>query len=145
MGAFAKIKCFLACFILYYSVYLYNFKCPALATVDKSIIQTSPLYSEQVALCELLHTGVSKVQPYVQPLTENVHALLDQHVHSHPKFIEYKIEDKLTCAKGKLNTHVYPWFNKLFRETEIVEVHVYNYACKIYKESTELVKYLMNK
>ncbi|EGW34201.1 uncharacterized protein SPAPADRAFT_59631 [Spathaspora passalidarum NRRL Y-27907] len=136
MGAFAKIKCFLACIILYYSVYLYNYKCPTFASVDPSIIESNPLHSEQVALCELLHSGADFIQPY----HAKVHEVLDEHVHSHPLFIEYKIKEKIVSARGKISSVVCPLAQQLFQATEIAEIHAYDHLSKVYQQAAGLLK-----
>ncbi|EMG48526.1 hypothetical protein SBY92_003863 [Candida maltosa Xu316] len=126
MSCFAKVKCFLACIIVYYISYLYNYKCPSLTPLEQAVEGVTetvlhPLHSHHSVLCEYLHSGIDTVQPY----HAKVHDFLDEHIHQHPLFIEYKIEDKLTSAKKQFSTYVYPYINELYTFTDALEVQAY--------------------
>ena len=137
MSCFAKVKCFLACIVLYYISYLYNYKCPTLTPLQEGVETIlHPLHSHHSVLCDYLHTGINTVEPY----TAKVHGFLDDHVHSHPLFIEYKVEDKLTCAKNKFSTYVYPYIHQLYQFTDVAEVHAHEHLSQVYDKVQKTLK-----
>lgn len=127
MSLFAKVKCFLACIILYYSIYLHNYKCPQFSSEIQQQIEVNPLYDGQVYLCGLIETGLRDVQP----ITSKVSGVLDSQVYSHPKYAEFNVDQKVVCAKNKYETYVYPFVLQLYKATELIETRTYQEISKI--------------
>ncbi|RCK62458.1 hypothetical protein Cantr_09269 [Candida viswanathii] len=138
MSLFAKVKCFLTCLIVYYITYLYNYKCPTLSTPLQEGIEhiIHPLSNQHSVLCEYLHSGVEFVEPY----HAKVHAFLDDNVHNTQFFIDNKIEDKISDAKDKFTTYVYPYVHELYKLTDVVEVHVYDHLSGVYDQVQKTLK-----
>ncbi|EDK45284.1 hypothetical protein PVL30_002951 [Lodderomyces elongisporus] len=131
-----SLRTFLLGLIVFYSTYLYNYKCPTLTFGEN--LETKlfhPLRSQHSTLCELLHGGVNKVEPY----TTQAHAFLDEHVHSHPLFIKYKVHDKAVAAKEQFDKYAYPVIEQLYEFTDVFEVKAYDQISDLYKKANEFV------
>ncbi|PSK39641.1 hypothetical protein C7M61_001443 [Candidozyma pseudohaemuli] len=131
MAVFASFRNLVVATFLFYAVYLFSYKCPQV--VDHPIEQSarslfSPLASTHKHLCGHLNHGHQLATPYL----EKAHGFLDDHVHSTAFFKENKIEDKIQCAKGKFNTHVYPYVVKLWEGVEIAEAQLFDAGYKAY-------------
>ncbi|KAK6460033.1 hypothetical protein DFJ63DRAFT_337993 [Scheffersomyces coipomensis] len=125
MALFAKIKCFVASFLLFYTIYLYNYKCVELKETSfehaaESVLH--PLSHHHSQACEVLDTAAGYVHPYIV----QTQAFLDEHVHSHPLFIEYGIHEKLVSVQDAFVTYVYPYIHQLFQYFAVVETAVYD-------------------
>lgn len=138
MSCFAKVKCFLACFIVYYISYMYNYKCPTLSTPLQEGIEhiIHPLSSQHSILCAYLQTGITTIEPY----HAKVHTFLDENVHNTQFFIDNKIEDKISCAKSKFTTYVYPYIHELYKWTDVVEIQAYDKLTNVYEEVQKTLK-----
>ncbi|KAI3406081.1 hypothetical protein KGF56_001300 [Candida oxycetoniae] len=131
-----NIRTFIFGLIVFYTSYLYNYKCPSLTPIEKIENKVlHPLSSQHSVLCDLLHGGVNKVEPYVF----KAHTFLDEHVHSHPLFIKYKIHDKFLCAQDKFKTYVYPRIYDLYEFTDSVEAKSYDQLSQFFKQANEFV------
>jgi len=127
MSTFAKIKCFVASFLLFYTIYLYSYKCVELKeTTLEHATQTvfHPLSHSHNQLCEALDIGTNFVHPYIT----QAHEFLDTHVHSHPLFIEYGIHEKLVSAQDAFVYYVYPYIHQLFQVVDVAEVAIYDFV-----------------
>ncbi|CAI5755904.1 unnamed protein product [Candida verbasci] len=134
MSSFAKIKCFLASFLIFYTSYLYFYKCQTLTPlqeVGEKILH--PLHSHHSQLCEVLHNGIN----YVEPYATKTHKFLDDNVHSHPLFIEYKIHEKIEFAKSQFIKYVYPRIYELYQLTDQVEAKAYDHFTGLYHQVIE--------
>ncbi|KAK6459042.1 uncharacterized protein RJT20DRAFT_11445 [Scheffersomyces xylosifermentans] len=137
MALLAKIKCYLSCILVFYTVYLFNYKCVQLKEnplEEAANTVFHPLTHHHNKLCGALDTASGYVNPYIA----KTHEFLDEHVHSHPLFKEYKVEDKITCGKSKFNTYVYPYIEQLFKATEVVESHVHDHLTAQYANAKAL-------
>lgn len=131
MGAFAKFKCFFVSFVLFYTVYLYTYRCPKTheSSLDHAVqVLTHPFSHQHDQLCQKLDT----VDHYVAPYRAKAHAFLDSHVHSHHLFKEYKVESKLQLAKAKYYELVHPWTLQFAALIELAEYHAAVYFHSFY-------------
>ncbi|KAK6205049.1 uncharacterized protein RJT21DRAFT_137472 [Scheffersomyces amazonensis] len=131
MALFAKIKCFLASFLLFYTIYLYNYKCVELKeTSFEHATETvfHPLTHHHNQLCESLEIGTNFIQPYVV----KVQGFLDEHVHSHPLFKQYEIHEKIVAGQDAFGQYVYPYVYQVFQAVDAAEVVIYDQATEHY-------------
>lgn len=134
-----KIKCYVSSILLFYVFYLYYYQCAKLKEstlehVGETVLH--PLTHHHSRACELLAKGESFVQPYVTV----AHNWLDDHVHSHPLFIEYKIEDKIACGKSQLHKYLDPALDHLFGHVATVETLVYDHVTDHYNQLVKRIK-----
>lgn len=126
-----RLKTLFVSLVLFYTVYLFSYKCPSVAesplqhTVESVL---HPLSHHHNQLCD----GLSRGQGFVAPYTAKVHGFLDEHVHSHALFKKYDIAGKATCAQSKYSTYVAPHVLKLWQAVEVAEVYVYDHAVQVY-------------
>lgn len=131
MACFTSFRNIVTFVVLFYGLYLFNYKCPQV--VDHPIELSakslfSPLASTHKHLCGHLHHGHQLATPYVA----KVHQLLDDHVHSTTFFKENKIEDKIQNAKRQFVTHVHPYLEKVWQGVEVLEAHAFDLGYKAY-------------
>lgn len=131
MASLASLRRIFVFTSIFYAVYLFTYKCPQV--VDHPIEQSarslfSPLASTHKHLCGHLNHGHQLVSPYLA----KVHGFLDDNVHSTAFFKENKIEEKIQCAKGKFDTHVYPIVEKVWEGVEIAEAQLFDFGYKAY-------------
>ena len=58
--------------------------------------------------------------------------------YSHPLFIEYKVEDKLTCAKNKFFYLCLPYIHQLYQFTDVAEVHAHEHLSQVHDKVQKL-------
>merc|ERR1712080_173780 len=136
MALLFNFKTFVFGLFVYYATYLHYYKCPSLTPIvelEEKILH--PLTNQHSTLCELVNGGIDRATPYVN----KVHGFLDKNVHSHPLFIEYKIEEYIQCAKNRWTTYVYPVVYQLYQFTDVAEARVYDEVTAIYKQAEEIV------
>lgn len=123
MGCVAKFRLLVTSLVLFYSVYLYTYKCPkehqsALGHAAQVLVH--PFSHQHNQLCK----GIDTAEQYVAPYCAKAHQFLDAHVHSHHLFKEYKVESKLHGVQAKYYQYVHPLVLQFFAYVEIVEYHV---------------------
>ncbi|ABN68649.1 predicted protein [Scheffersomyces stipitis CBS 6054] len=115
MSAFGKIKCYLACFLLFYTFYLHDYKCHQVRESSPfdvgALIQPAQPYHNYV--CGSLQTG-----------SNNVHAFLDRTIHAHPLFIKYEGAQKLALLRQTYATYLFPVLKPVLQAVDFVEFHV---------------------
>lgn len=138
-SCFAKIKCTIALILVFYFLYLVNYKCvelkenPLHSRVDQVF---HPLARHHAYACELIEKGHHFVQPYL----DSAHAFLDDHVHSHPKFKEYEVEKKIEAAKAHYHTVADPWVQKLWQFVDSAEQQAYDHGSALVGEAQKFIK-----
>lgn len=141
MTAFAKIRLIVTSIIAFYAIYLFSYKCVQLKESPLkhavgSVIH--PLTHSHNQACEALSRGEVIVAPYVK----KVSTFLDTHVHSHPLFKAYKVDQGLNFAKQQYFSFVYPLIIQLFKYVELAEVYVYGHGEVLYGKVKDLTKEL---
>lgn len=139
MGAFAKIKCVLTSLLAIYAVYLFAYKCEQLneSTFEHSVESVlHPLSHTHSQACDALYKGHAYVQPYL----DSAHKFLDTHVHSHPLFVQFKVESKIACLKAHYYKYVHHLVIQLFKYIEVAEVYAYDTALAWYKKAEKTTK-----
>ncbi|CAK9436965.1 uncharacterized protein LODBEIA_P14590 [Lodderomyces beijingensis] len=133
----AGLRTVLLGLIIFYSTYLYNYKCSKLTPIQEveNVVFSHPLNHQHQTLCELLHGGVDKVEPYLV----KTKGFLDEHVHSHPLFIKLGIHEKAECAQAQFKAHVYPFVEQLYEYTESFEANTYDQLNEYYQKAQQFV------
>ncbi|KAI5962324.1 uncharacterized protein KGF55_003400 [Candida pseudojiufengensis] len=133
---FLNLKTFLFTFIVFYSTYLYNYKCPTLTpleSIENKVLH--PLTSQHSTLCELLHGGLNKIDPYYVQLN----LFLDKNIRSQPIVKEWGLCAKVEKTKSNLKYHVYPLLNQLYEFTDYAETRIYDELNHYYLKAEEFV------
>lgn len=123
MGCFAKFKCFFTSFLLFYTLYLYTYKCPKVhqSGLDHAVlVLIHPFSNQNDQLCK----GIETAEQYVAPYCAQVNQFLDTHVHSHHLYKEYAVESKLQSVKAHYYHFVHPWVLKFGSLVELAEYHI---------------------
>lgn len=123
MGFVAKFRLLVTSLVLFYTVYLYSYKCPKVhqsALGHAAHVLVHPFSHQDDQLCK----GIETAEQYVAPYCAKAHQFLDSHVHSHHLFKQYKVESKLQVVQAKYYQFVHPLVLQLFSFVEIVEYHV---------------------
>ncbi|KAG7195393.1 uncharacterized protein KQ657_003151 [Scheffersomyces spartinae] len=143
MATFAKIKCFVSSFLLFYVIYLWTYRCgqldnlysPLNAIKSKiagdhpesvELIKDIPVvFKNEVDSFEFAACGkLNQFELWVKPYTASGFAWLDAHVYSHPTFKKYAMADKLTFAKTKYYQFVHPLVLEVFQYIEMLQYKV---------------------
>lgn len=131
MACCFKFKTYLTALLVFYTVYLFSYKCPSLkesGLEHSSKVLIHPFSHAHNQVCEGLNTGSDFVAPYVA----KAHEFLDTHVHSHPLFKKYEIEEKIQLAKAYYFSHAYPYVVQVWQFVEIAEHYIFVQSHKLY-------------
>ncbi|KAI5954562.1 hypothetical protein KGF54_002337 [Candida jiufengensis] len=133
---FLNLKTFLFSFIVFYTTYLYNYKCPTLSPLEKVENKVlHPLSTQHSTLCELLHGGLDKVDPYYIQLNQ----FLDNNIRSQPIVKQWELCAKVEATKSHLKQHVYPLLHQLYEFTDVAETRIYDELNHYYLQAEQFV------
>lgn len=158
MATFAKIKCFVASFLLFYVVYLWTFRCGKLDSLYSpfqeiknkiqgdepesiELVKDIPVvFKNKVDSLEFAACGkLNQFEDWLKPYTASVGIWLDTHVHSHPTFKKYAIQDKLAFAKAKYYQLIHPVVLEVFKYIELLQYKIVEFASPAVEKVKEKV------